>query len=52
MDAFNQFSKRKQGPVVFLSLPQNICERVRHLSIAAIDQSERLKLITDKLDEL
>ena len=37
---------------MFLSLPQNICEYVRHLSIVDISRAEGLKLISDKLDEI
>ena len=42
----------KTGLAVFLSLPQNIYEYVRHLSIADIGWGEGLELITDKLDEI
>ena len=33
---FTDLPKEKQGPVVFLSLPQKICKCVRHLLIVDI----------------
>ena len=44
--------KEKQGLAVFLSLPENILECIRHLSIGDISRGEGLKLILDKLDEI
>ena len=44
--------KENQGPVVFLSLPQNICECVRHLSKVDISRAKRLNSMTEKLDEI
>ena len=44
--------KEKQGLVVFLSVPQNICECIRHLSIDDISRADGLKSTTDKWDEI
>ena len=44
--------KEKQGPPVFLSLSQNICECITHLSIVDISRAEGLKFITEKFDEI
>ena len=46
---YTDLPKEKQDLSVFMSLPQNIHECVRHLSVS---RAEGLKLITDKLDEL
>ena len=45
-------AEEKQSPAVFLSLTQNICECVRHLSIVDISWAEGLKIFEDKLDEI
>ena len=44
--------KEKLGLVVFLVLPHNIHECVRHLLISDIGRAEGFKLITEKLDEI
>ena len=49
---YTDLAKEKQGPVVFLSLPQNIRKCFRHLLIMDIGRAEGLKLIPDKLDEI
>ena len=47
MDALTDPPKEKQGLSVFSSLPQNIQECIKHLSIGDIGRAEGLKLITD-----
>ena len=49
---FIDLLKEKHGQVIFLSLPLNTCECVRHLSIVDNSQAEGLKTSMNKLDEI
>ena len=44
--------KEKQGPAVFLSLPQNICKCVWHLVRIDLGWTDGLRVIIDKLDKI
>lgn len=49
---FTDLPKEKQGPAVFLSLPQNIRECVRHLAMTDIGGANGLNIIIDTLDKI
>ena len=49
---FMDLPKGKQGPAVFLTLPQNIGECVWHLATTDISYTDRLWVITNNLDEI
>ena len=49
---FMDLQKEKQDPAVFLSLPQNLRECVRHLAITDIGRTDGSWVITDELDKI
>ena len=49
---FTDLMEEKQGPEVFLSLPQNIRDCVQHLAITDIGRIDVLWVIMDKLNEI
>lgn len=52
LSIFTDLPKEKQGPAVFLSLPQNIRECVWHLAMTDIGGANVLNIIIDTLDKI
>ena len=51
-DTFSDLGKEKKGPAVYLSLPKNVREGVRDLTIDTLSSDNGLSKIIEKLDDI